>query len=83
MIHAPEDLVACFSHADPIKQAIAYYLSLPLDSFQRLAVDPASISVMNITDNGSKLIMLNYNPSLSWDAFQPPKPGKRIRSSNP
>ncbi len=83
MIHAPEDLVACFSHADPIKQAIAYYLSLPLDSFQRLAIDPASISVMNITDNGSKLIMLNYNPSLSWDAFQSPKPGKRIRSSNP
>ncbi|HEX9090189.1 MAG TPA: histidine phosphatase family protein, partial [Anaerolineales bacterium] len=34
--HAPQDLVACFSHADPIKQAIAYYLGLPLDNFQRL-----------------------------------------------
>jgi probable phosphoglycerate mutase len=83
MIHAPEDLVACFSHADPIKQAIAYYLGLSLDNFQRLAIDPASISVMHITENGSRLIMLNYNPSLAWDAFQPPKPEKRTRSSPP
>ncbi len=83
MMHAPEDLIACFSHADPIKQAIAYYLGLPLDSFQRLAIDPASISAMSISDNGSRLIMLNYNPSLAWDAFQPPKPPKRTPSSQP
>jgi probable phosphomutase (TIGR03848 family) len=83
LIHAPEDLVACFSHADPIKQVIAYYLGLPLDSFQRLAIDPASISVMHISDNGSRLMMLNYNPSLAWDAFQPPVPKKRSPSSQP
>jgi probable phosphoglycerate mutase len=81
LIHAPEDLVACFSHADPIKQAISYYLGLPLDNFQRLAIDPASISVLLISDNGSRLIMLNYNPSFTWDTFQPPKPRKRTSSS--
>jgi probable phosphomutase (TIGR03848 family) len=83
LIHAPEDLIACISHADPIKQAIAYYLGLPLDSFQRLAIDPGSISALLISDNGSRLIMLNYNPSLTWDAFQPPKPGKRTPLSQP
>jgi probable phosphoglycerate mutase len=83
LIHAPEDLVACFSHADPIKQAISYYLGLPLDNFQRLAIDPASISVLLISDNGSRLIMLNYNPSFTWDTFQPPKPRKRTPSSKP
>ena len=83
MIHAQEDLVACFSHADPIKQAIAYYLGLPLDNFQRLAIDPASITVLSITDNGSRLIMLNHNPSFTWDSFQPPKPRKPTSSSQP
>jgi probable phosphomutase (TIGR03848 family) len=82
-IHAPEDLVACFSHADPIKQAISYYLGLPLDNFQRLAIDAASISVVHISENGTRLIMLNYTPSLAWDAFQPPKPKKRVLTSQP
>jgi probable phosphoglycerate mutase len=82
-IHAPQDLVACFSHADPIKQAIAYYLGLPLDNFQRLAIDPASITVLHLSDNGSRLIMLNYNPSFAWDAFQPPKPPQAASSQRP
>jgi probable phosphomutase (TIGR03848 family) len=81
--HAPKDLVACFSHADPIKQAIAYYLGLPLDQFQRLAIDPASISALHISDNGSRLLMLNYNPSFTWDAFQPANQGDRKPPSQP
>jgi probable phosphomutase (TIGR03848 family) len=83
LIHAPQDLVACFSHSDPIKQAIAYYLGLSLDNFQRLVIDPASISALHISDNGSRLIMLNFNPSLAWDSFQPPKPQKRTQPSRP
>jgi probable phosphoglycerate mutase len=83
LIHAPEDLVACFSHADPIKQALSYYLGLPLDNFQRLVIDPASISVLLISDNGSRLIMLNYNPSFTWDTFQPRQKRKRTPSSKP
>jgi probable phosphomutase (TIGR03848 family) len=83
IIHAPKDLVACFSHADPIKQVIAYYLGLPLDQFQRLAIDPASISALHISDNGSRLLMLNYNPSFTWDAFQPAKQGDRKPPSQP
>ena len=39
--HDPKDLVACVSHADPIKLAVAFYLGLPLDHFQRLALPPA------------------------------------------
>jgi probable phosphomutase (TIGR03848 family) len=73
--YSDQDVVACFSHADPIKQVIAYYLGLPLDNFQRLSVDTASISVFFISDAGSRLIMLNHNPSFSWEALKPaPKP---------
>jgi probable phosphomutase (TIGR03848 family) len=74
--YSPQDLIACFSHADPIKQVIAYYLGLPLDNFQRLSIDTASITALQITENGSRLFMLNYNPGFNWDVFQPPKAGK-------
>lgn len=43
--------VACFSHADPIKLALAHYLGQPLDLFQRLTIEPASISTL-IIGNG-------------------------------
>ena len=34
----PEQSVAVFSHADPIKLAVAYYLGTSLDLFQRIEV---------------------------------------------
>ncbi len=77
LAHAPQDLVACFSHADPIKQLVAYYLGLPLDNFQRLSIDLASVSVLYLSDAGSRLLMLNYNPTVNWEAFQPPRPRSR------
>jgi probable phosphomutase (TIGR03848 family) len=67
--YSPQDLVACFSHSDPIKQVVAYYLGLPLDNFQRLTIDLASITVLHISENGSRLIKLNYVPSFTWDIF--------------
>lgn len=45
--------VACFSHADPLKAALAHFAGTDLDKFQSIAVDPASISVVRITDGGA------------------------------
>jgi probable phosphomutase (TIGR03848 family) len=44
--HEPKDMVACVTHSDPIKLAVAYFLGMPLDTFQRLSVAPASISAL-------------------------------------
>ncbi len=63
--HDPKDLLVCVSHADPIKLAVAFYLGLPLDHFQRLAVTPASITALMIDEHHSQLLLLNYNPSLT------------------
>jgi probable phosphomutase (TIGR03848 family) len=79
--HASQDLLACFSHADPIKQVLAYYLGLPLDNFQRLSIDPGSITALQVSDGGSRLIVMNFNPSFTWDAFQPPHQDKPSSSS--
>jgi probable phosphomutase (TIGR03848 family) len=74
--YTDQDLVACFSHADPIKQVVAYYLGLPLDNFQRLSVDTGSITALFVSELGSRLLMLNNNPSFSWDALIPTAPPK-------
>jgi probable phosphomutase (TIGR03848 family) len=51
--------VACFSHSDIIKLIVCHYLGMPIDSFQRLSVDPASISVLQLYPAGARLLVLN------------------------
>ncbi len=63
--HEPKDLVICVSHADPIRLAVAYFLGLPLDLFQRLYVAPASITALEIREGGSRLLALNYEISFT------------------
>ncbi len=70
--YTDQDLVACFSHADPIKQVIAFYLGLPLDHFARLSIDTASITALLVGAGGSRLLMLNNNPSFKWEALATP-----------
>jgi probable phosphomutase (TIGR03848 family) len=52
-------IVACFSHADIIRLIIAHYLGLSLDLFQRLTIQPASISVMHVSDGSARILKLN------------------------
>ena len=65
-IHDPMDMIVCVSHADPIKLAVAYYLGMPLDMYQRLNVSPASITALLIAAHGSHLLALNYDLSLTF-----------------
>jgi len=51
--------VACFSHADPIRLALAYFLGLPLDLFQRVSIEPASISTLLIQDGRVRVQSIN------------------------
>ena len=46
------EVVACFSHADPIKAAVAHLSGRTLDQFQAITVDPASISVAEFFPDG-------------------------------
>jgi probable phosphomutase (TIGR03848 family) len=42
--------VVVVSHADVIKAVLAHFLGMPLDTFQRLHVSPASVSVLHLGD---------------------------------
>ena len=55
----PKSRIICVSHSDTIKLALAHYLGLPLDLFQRLIVEPASINILSISRGHSRLIRLN------------------------
>jgi probable phosphoglycerate mutase len=66
--HADE-LIAVFFHADPIKLAVAHYLGLPLDNFQRLTANTGSVTILNIHNSAAKLLALNLKPPFSF-----PKP---------
>lgn len=45
-LHAEEDLVACFTHADVIRLATAHYLQMPLNAYSRLNASTTSITVI-------------------------------------
>jgi len=55
----PGQTVAVFSHADPIKLAVAFYLGTPLDLFQRIEVAPASITELVFEPCKPRLARLN------------------------
>jgi len=55
----PGQTIAVFSHADPIKLAVAFYTGMPLDLFQRLDVAPASISELEFVPCRPRLARLN------------------------
>jgi len=64
--HKPKDIVAVVFHADPIKLAVAHYLGMPLDHFQRLGCDTASITVLYVSETGAHLIKLNQRPPFDF-----------------
>ncbi|MFF2347100.1 MSMEG_4193 family putative phosphomutase [Pseudarthrobacter sp. NPDC058119] len=53
----PGGVVVCFSHADPIKAAVAHALGTHLDLFQRIMISPASVSVISYTDGQAPAVL--------------------------
>jgi len=62
--HSPKDLIACFSHSDLIRLAVAYYIGTPLDLFQRIMIFPGSISTLHLGSHGVRVV--NVNQILSY-----------------
>ena len=62
----PKDIVAIVFHADPIKLAVAHFLGLPLDHFQRLSCDTGSLTALYVGDMGANLLKLNQRPPFDF-----------------
>ena len=61
-------IVVAVTHADVIKVAVSHYLGQPLDLFNRIAVAPASVTVVDLLAGGPpRMIALNTNgDSTTW-----------------
>ena len=52
-------LAVVFSHGDVIRATMAYFLGTPLDLFLRIAIDSASISVLEAGDDFARVRLVN------------------------
>ncbi len=64
--HKERSLIACVFHSDPIKLAVAHYIGLPLDHFQRLGVDTGSVTLLALGPSSAHLIWLNHRPPFEF-----------------
>jgi probable phosphoglycerate mutase len=57
-------VVAVFSHNDPIKSVLAFFLGISLDLFLRVKIDTGSISVVVVSPNSAFVKGINVTSSL-------------------
>ncbi len=53
----PKETIVCVSHADVIKAVVAHHLGMPLDTFQRLTIEPASVTVLELPTEGHPVLL--------------------------
>jgi probable phosphomutase (TIGR03848 family) len=76
--HGPNAVWVACSHGDVIKAIVADAMGLHLDNFQRLVVDPGSVTAIRFTETRPFVLRVN---DVGGDvaAYQPPPPRKRRR----
>ncbi|MBK7451516.1 MAG: histidine phosphatase family protein [Anaerolineales bacterium] len=62
----PQDIVAVVFHADPIKLAVAHFLGMPLDHFQRLGCDTGSLTAIHAGEAGAHLVKNELPPTIRF-----------------
>jgi probable phosphomutase (TIGR03848 family) len=78
--HGPDAVWVAVSHGDPIKAILADALGMHLDSFQRIVVDPAAISIVRYTATRPFVITANSS-TVDLGAMFAPRPKTRRRRS--
>lgn len=77
--HGSGAVWAAVSHGDLIKAILADALGQHLDLFQRIQVDPASLSIVRYDAHGPRVLAMNTHAGdLSW--LRPPTKTRRRRS---
>ncbi|MBW8768094.1 MAG: MSMEG_4193 family putative phosphomutase [Geodermatophilales bacterium] len=78
----PEAVWLACSHGDVIKAILADALGLHLDQFQRIVVDPASISVVTYTDTRPFVVRVNDTGGDVSGLIPPPRRRRRRTASS-
>ena len=75
--HGPGAVWVAVSHGDPIKAVLADALGMHLDAFQRIHVEPASISVVRYTPERPFVLMSNTTSGDLAGLTPPAKKGRK------
>ena len=70
------------SHGDPIKAVLADALGLHLDAFQRIVVDPGSLSVVRYTPHRSFVVTMNSHAGSLVNLAAKPRKRRGRRASD-
>jgi len=73
--------LAC-SHGDVIKSVVADAMGLHLDQFQRIAIDPCSVTVIRYTELRPFVVRVNDTGGGVADLLPPKKKGRRRKGSS-
>ena len=80
--HGPGAVWVAVSHGDLVKAVLADALGMHLDLFQRLHVDPASVSIVRYTATRPFVLATNtHDGDLSWLVPPPAKKGRSRKSA--
>lgn len=66
------------SHGDVIKSIVASALGMHLDEFQRIIIDPASVSILDYSTTKPRVLLLNDSRSVVTDLLHSPKRSKNL-----
>ena len=66
------------SHGDVIKSIVASALGMHLDEFQRIVIDPASISILDFSTTKPRVLLLNDSRSAVTELLVSPKRAKNL-----
>jgi probable phosphomutase (TIGR03848 family) len=66
------------SHGDVIKSIVASALGMHLDEFQRIVIDPASISILDFSTTKPRVLLLNDSRSTVTELLVAPKRAKNL-----
>lgn len=73
----PRGCSALVSHGDVVRLLISHLSGAHLDEFQRIVIDPGSVSVVAIGRNGGTPRILRVNDTGSLEAFATRRPARR------
>jgi len=80
--HGPGAVWVAVSHGDPLKAVLADALGMHLDLFQRIQVDPASVSVVRYTETRPFVVRANDVGGDVSALIPPPRRPRRRRKTS-
>lgn len=54
--------IAIFSHGDPLRSVVCYFLGVSLDQMSRVEINPGSLSIVTLFENDVRINLLNFIP---------------------